>query len=142
MEEQVLDNFGQEEKQKPKKVRHFLLTIWLVLVAGYAVVRLFEDIKIFRQHLIKPEGTEAYFDYYGLVASLLRTSFILFAYLIFRWKKIGFWGYFTAQSGLFIMANFVTGIFPSGIINLFGMLITYHLLTLKSRGISGWAQLE
>lgn len=121
------------------KSRHLILTIYLFLLlitsllTGIGSVILFDKMTELAPNLTK--GL-LYLSLFGLLIEFLSI------YLIFKWKKIGFYGVIIA----YLLNIYVTE--KSGVLNISTIIglairlgLLYGILQIKSKGISGWNNL-
>ncbi len=121
------------------KTRHFILTIYLILLiitslgTGIFGVLFFDEIS-----KLTPNYTK------GLLYLQLFAIFVEFIsiYWVFKWKKIGFYGIVIA----YFIDIYITD--KSGTLNINTLLgigirlgLLYAILQIKSKGVSGWKNL-
>ena len=67
---------------------------------------------------------------------------VVFAILLFQWKKLAFWGFvLTSVAAFGINLSLEMGIGQS-ILGLLGIVILWAVLQIKSNGVSAWSNLE
>ncbi|MEX0289474.1 MAG: hypothetical protein AB3N14_10230 [Flavobacteriaceae bacterium] len=67
---------------------------------------------------------------------------IIFAIFLFKWKKIGFWG-FVGSSLVALAINLNIGLsIGQSLLGLLGVAILYGVLQIKQNDVSGWDNLE
>lgn len=120
--------------------RHGCLTAWLVLMlilnAVLALVYLFRGSAIAES---VPGGVSQ-----SLLMALrvLAVLNIIWAVLLLRWKRIGFWGFLVNTIAAFVV-NLMMGLgLLSALPGLFGVIILFILLQMKTTSGSGWDNLE
>jgi hypothetical protein len=122
------------------KLRHGCLTAWLVLVI--VVNSLTAFVLLFKSEIIT---NSLPYDVSSAMIILLGISGIanvIFSIMLFKWKKIGFWGFvFTSLGVLFINLNIGLSIGQS-LFGLVAVIILYGILHIKREGVTGWSNLE
>lgn len=122
------------------KERHGCVTTWLILII--IVNSLTSLLYIFAGDLVAENLTNGISDQMLTVLALLSIANVIFAILIFRWKKIGFWGFvITSLLAMIINLNIGLGIFQS-LIGLLGIAIAYGVLQISKDNVSAWENLE
>jgi hypothetical protein len=119
------------------KQRHGCLTAWLIvaIIANSAV-------GLFYFFNLAASGSMPHLSAWALPLLILLSFFnVLCAILLFRWKKLGFWG-FCLSSTLAIIINLALGlgIFQSAV-GLIGIAVLYGVLQIGKEN-KGWPQLE
>jgi hypothetical protein len=67
---------------------------------------------------------------------------VVFAVMLYKWKRLGFWGFIITSMGAFaINMSIGLGIFQS-ISGLVGIVILFGVLQIKKDNISAWTNLE
>lgn len=122
------------------KQRHGCVTAWLILIivanSLTAVLYLLAGDLITQNFPGEISGSML------IVLALLGLANVIFAILLFMWKKIGFWGFLaTSIVALIINLNLGLGIGQS-ILGLIGIAILYGILQIKQDNVSAWDNLE
>jgi len=122
------------------KQRHGCLTAWLVyLMISNSIVSLglFYNINSIVQRFkyIKSENLL-------LIVASIQILNVLFLFMLLKWFKLGFWGLLSTSTLLFIIQIMNTKNILTPIITVIVMLITYGLLKLIKRNVSGWDNLD
>ena len=122
------------------KKRHGCLTAWLVLlvlVNGFSAV----SFLFYGEAISENLGTTLSQNTLWITGALAVLN-LIFAFMLFSWKKWAFWG-LLLTSLLAFGLNIYHGL---GIINsaigLLGIVLLYGLLQMKHQGKSGWEQLS
>ena len=77
-----------------------------------------------------------------ILLAILGIANVIFAILLFKWKKIGFWGFVaTSIVALFINLSIGLGIAQS-LFGLVGIVILYFVLQIKKDDVTTWNNLE
>ena len=136
----VLDDMNQV---RPKE-RHGCVSAWLIFMiianAAGAVIYLFfwNDF----MEMMPEESLEQMPDVNPMLVGILSILNLVFAILLLKWKKIGFWG-FVATSVISLGLNIQAGLGVGQIImGLVGILILYGILQIPKDEASAWSHLE
>lgn len=129
-----------DENESLKKERHGCVTSWLVLmiiansICSFAYF--FSSEKI--QYNLGGDISTSTIMLLGVIC----VANIIFAIMIFSWKKIGFWGFvITSLIAVIINLNIGLGIVQS-ISGLIGIAILYGILNMKKNNTTTWKGLE
>jgi hypothetical protein len=131
----VTSSSGEESvaAEQGVKQRHGCLTTWLVLViiinGGLALMYMFAD------DLLRHSSFSE-----RMLSSVISALGVLFAILVFKWKRIGFWGIAVAVAAGIVM-NLSMGAGIRSFTGILGIMILYAALQKKKDGISGWDNL-
>ncbi len=122
------------------KQRHGCVTAWLILMiilnSLVAFLYLFFS-DFFAENL---PGTVS--KSMLVVLAILGIANVVFAVLLFNWKKIGFWGFLVSAIATFIV-NLKIGLgLGQSLFGLVGLGILYGILQIKKNNISTWQNLE
>lgn len=122
------------------KQRHGCLTAWLVyLMISNSIVSLglFYNINSIVQRFkyIKSENLL-------LIVASIQILNVLFLFMLLKWFKLGFWGFLSTSTLLFIIQIMNTKNILTPITTVIVMLITCGLLKLKKRNVTGWGNLD
>jgi|688.fasta_scaffold1203909_1 hypothetical protein len=122
------------------KERHGCLTAWLVyLIISYTFISLgifFNTETMMKKIPIGASENELLF-----VASIMVLN-AMFAFMLLKWLKIGFWGILSTSIILFIIKIIDGDNIVNPIITIIFVIILYGLMKLKKNTVSGWDNLE
>jgi len=126
------------------KERHGCVTTWLILMiignAIVALIYLFYWDKLMEN--IPDESLAQIPNVNPTILGILGILNLIFAILLFQWKKIGFWG-FLGTSVITLILNIQAGMGVSSVIGgLVGVAILYGILQIKKNDVSTWEGLE
>jgi len=77
-----------------------------------------------------------------ILLAVLGIANVIFAVLLFKWKKLGFWGFVVTSIGaLIINLSMGLGVIQS-LFGLLGIAILYAVLQIKKEEVSAWVNLE
>lgn len=122
------------------KNRHGCLTAWLmvVIVLNSVIAAWY---LIFTEAIANQEPIDASplnIRIIGIFAVLN----VIFSFLVFNWKKVGFWG-FVATSIVVTIINLNIGIgIGQSLGGLIGIAVLFGVLQIKKDGVSGWEQMH
>ncbi len=122
------------------KQRHGCVTAWLIfMIVASAISAL---TYLFARGLISEmmpgTGDSPLFILLGFVAILN----VIFAIMIFQWKRIGFYGFIVTGVIAFVI-NLIMGIgVGQSVMGLVGIGILYAILQIEQEGESAWKQLD
>jgi len=124
---------------KPKQ-RHGCVTAWLIIIIiANAIVSL---IYLFAGDMVADNFPGNISNSMLILLALLGIANVVFAILLLRWKKIGFWG-FVISSILALIINLSIGLgIGQSLFGLIGIAILYGVFQIKKDNISAWANLE
>ena len=122
------------------KKRHGCVTAWLILMiisnSLSAILYLFAGDMI---SLTFPGGLS---NLMLIFLTILTIGNVVCSVLLFKWMKLGFWGFVVTSIGAIIInINIGLGIVQS-LVGLLGLVILYGILQIKSNNISAWDQLD
>ena len=129
----------QENNNAPKQ-RHGCVTAWLVLmiIANSMTAILY----LFAGDMVSQNFPGGISDSMILVLGILGVGNIIFSILLFKWKKLGFWGFLlTSIAALAINLNIGLGIGQS-LFGLVGLAVLYGVLQIKENNVKAWDLLE
>lgn len=129
-----MDNqsFPQEKK------RHGCLTTWLIIII--IINSLVTLLYLFGQSFVKENSPEVP-TWALFILAICGICNVVWAVLLFNWKKIGFWGFCTTSIGVFIL-NLSIGInLLNAGIGLIGILALFGVLQIGNEN-KGWTQLD
>lgn len=122
------------------KQRHGCVTAWLILIIIANSILGF--IYLFSRDQVLstlPVGTS---ETMLLGMGILGLANIIFAVMLFQWKKLGFWGY-VVTSIVALVINLMIGIgIGQSLLGLAGIAILYGVLQIKSNDVAAWEHLE
>jgi len=126
--------------QNDEKQRHGCVTAWLVLMiianAGLALVYLLANDTITRN---LPENVPSAMIY---LLGFIGIINVVFAVLLFQWKRWGFYGYVVSALATFLI-NLSIGVpATSSILGLVGIGILFGILQIKQNDVSAWDNME
>jgi hypothetical protein len=132
---ETLDEITPDAKQ-----RHGCVTAWLIVVIIINAIA--GGLAVFASDLII-EGLGGYVPAYLVYLSgACSIANVIFAILLFQWRKIGFWGFIcTSLINFTINLNIGFGIYQS-LIGLVGIAVLYMNLHIKKKNSSTWERLE
>lgn len=137
----ILDDFDQGYKDR---ARHGCVSAWLILmIIGNAFVSVFylffwDSIL----ELVPDESMAEIPDINPILLGVVGVANLIFAILLFKWKKVGFWG-FVGTSVITLGLNISAGLGVGQILTGFaGIAILYGILQIKERDVSAWDNLE
>ncbi|NPA37348.1 MAG: hypothetical protein GXO47_10920 [Chlorobi bacterium] len=133
-----MENFN--ENTNTTKQRHGCVTAWLILMiivnSAIALLYLFAGDKVAQNF---PGGIPKSILILLAVTGILN---VVFAILLFKWKKIGFWGFLiTGTITAIINFSLGLGVFQS-LFGLTGIVILYGILQIKKDNVPAWENLE
>ena len=122
------------------KQRHGCVTAWLILVIiGNSVTAL---VYLFANELITQNLPIEIPNSMMIALAILGIGNVIFAIMLLKWKKTGFWG-FIVTSILAMIINLIigVGVFQS-LLGLISIGLLYAILQFKMAGVSAWDNLE
>lgn len=129
-----------DENLDVSKQRHGCVTAWLVLML--VVNSLTALLYLFFSDMVTSALPAEVSPSLILALGLVGIANVVFAVLLLRWKKIGFWGFLiTSVATLLINMNMGVSIVQS-MFGLVGIAILYGILQIKGNGKSAWENLE
>ena len=128
-----------ENKNNPKQ-RHGCVTAWLILIiigsSLSSLVYLFAGNRVAQSY---PDGISSSML---ILLAVLGIGNVIFAILLFKWKKIGFWG-FVSNSIAASFINVSIGLnIGQSFIGLIGIAVLYGVLQIKKDDLAAWKNLE
>ena len=122
------------------KQRHGCVTAWLILVIiGNSVTAL---VYLFANELITQNLPIEIPNSMMIALAILGIGNVIFAIMLLKWKKTGFWG-FIVTSILAMIINLIigVGVFQS-LLGLISIGLLYAILQFKMADVSAWDNLE
>lgn len=130
-------NIKEENK---KKERHGCATSWLILMIVLNSLGALSN--FFLRDEIKHNLQRNIPDNMLIILGIIGILNVIFAIMIFRWKKLGFWG-FTTTSIIVLAINLYLGLgIRQSLLGLIGIVILYAILHIKKNNISTWESLD
>jgi len=128
-----------ENTNNPKQ-RHGCVTAWLILIIiGSSLSAL---IYLFAEDMVAQSFPNGISSSMLILLALLGVGNVIFAILLFKWKKIGFWGIvLTNLIGVFVNLNVGLSIGQS-LVGLLGLGILFGVLQIKKEDVSAWGNLD
>ena len=122
------------------KQRHGCVTAWLILmIIGNSLIAL---LYIFGGELVAQEFSGELSSSSLILLALLGIANVIFAILLLKWNKFGFWGYLLTSVAVLVV-NIGIGIsIGQSILGLLGVVILFGILQIKEGNISAWDNLE
>ena len=135
---------NSDTKTNSLKQRHGCVTAWLILMiianSLIAIVYLFANEKITDN--LPGDVSSSLIILLGIIG----IANVIFAVLLFQWKKLGFWGFIVTSTGTFIInLSISSGSGPAlaqSFLGLAGIAILYGILQIKKDNVSTWESLE
>jgi hypothetical protein len=132
------DDFGSAG---PEKTRHGCVTAWLsLMIAVNAIAAL---AYLLGGNLIQEALPNGEIEEWTVsVLAVLGIANVIFAVMLFQWKKLGFYG-FVATSLASIGINLSIGMgLGQSLLGLVGIAILYAILQIREHDLTAWEQLE
>jgi hypothetical protein len=142
-------NFPQQPPQPPpynqfpqneEKQRHGCVTAWLILmIIGNsigALMYLFGSEMIMRA---MPYGVSSSLIYLLAFVSVMN---VVFAVLLFQWKRWGFYGFIGSAIAAFIINTSIGLPVGSSLLGLVGIGVLFAILQIKQNGVSAWDNMD
>ena len=128
------------EPKDELKQRHGCVTAWLILMI---IANSFTAISyLVFKNLTSQTFPEGISEPMILTLSLISIGNIFFAVLLFKWRRIGFWG-ISATAIVTLFINLSLGIsVGQSLLGLMGIAILYGVLQIKVDDVSAWENLE
>jgi len=113
--------------------RHGCVTVWLTLLLIFnSFFMLCEFMNFIRNEFL----------WINLFIVFFYIANIIFALMLLRWKKFGFWG-FCGTSLISFICNFYIGFgFKQSFYGLIGIMLLYFILQIKKNNVTAWKTLE
>lgn len=130
----------ENENPNLPKQRHGCVTAWLIFMilvnSATAISYLFARDMVAQSLPWETSRTMI------ILLGILGLGNVIFAILLFKWLKLGFWGsLITSIGALIINLNIGLGIAQS-LFGLIGIVILYGILQIKKEDISAWDNLD
>lgn len=130
----------KKENQIETKHRHWSVTACLVLII--VTNSLLSQVYLFASDIVgynlPPDVSYVWIKALGV----LGLANIFFAVLLFRWRKIGFWGFVLASIGSLLISLYLGLMKAPSLLGLLGILVLYGVLQIKKDGVSTWENLN
>lgn len=122
------------------KKRHGCVTAWLILMI---IANSFSAIAyLFLGEMIRDTLPQDISQSMMYILALLGIANLIFAIMLFKWKKWAFWGFVATSIAAFgINMSLGLGI-GSSLFGLVGIAVLYGILQIKQDGVSAWDNLE
>lgn len=122
------------------KQRHGCVTAWLILmIIGNSLTAI---LYLFAGDLIAQNFPGGISKSMLILLAILGVGNVIFSILLFKWMKIGFWG-FLATSIAVVVINLSIGLgILQSLFGLIGIAVLYGLLQMKKDNVSAWTNLE
>ena len=136
----ILDDMDQIRAKK----RHGCVSAWLIfmIIANALGVLLYLFFYDNFMGMMPEESLDQMPDVNPIFMGVLSVLNLIFAVMLLKWKKIGFWG-FVATSVISLGINLNAGLGVASILGgLIGILILYGILQIKQDDVSAWNHLE
>lgn len=129
-----------EESTPVTKERHGCVTAWLVLII---IANSFTALAyLFASDFITDTLPEDVSTIYLILLGICGLANVVFAIMLFQWKKSGFWG-FVITSVAIIFVNILIGLgIGQSLLGLVGIAILYGILHIEKNGVSAWTHLN
>ena len=129
-----------EETNEQPKQRHGCVTSWLILLI--IVNSLIALLYLFAGETISQNFPGGISSPMLIILALLGTVNVICAVMLFKWKKIGFWG-FVVSGCIALVVNLSIGIgVLQSIWGLVGIAVLYGVLQIKKDNVSAWENLD
>ncbi|MBT8205004.1 MAG: hypothetical protein KJP14_07075 [Eudoraea sp.] len=129
-----------ENSSNQSKQRHGCVTAWLILLI--IINSLTALSYLFAGGLISQNIPGGVSKSMMIILALMGIANVIFAVLLFKWRKIGFWGFLlTSIVALAINLNIGMSIGQS-LLGLVGIILLYGVLQIKKDQVSAWNQLD
>ncbi len=122
------------------KQRHGCVTAWLIfmIIANSLTAILY----LFAGDMIAQNLPGGISNSMLVLLAILGVGNVIFSILLFKWMKIGFWGFLaTSIAGLVVNLSIGLGIMQS-LFGLVGITVLYGVLQIKKDNVSAWTNLE
>lgn len=136
---QQYNQFPQDQYPEDKK-RHGCVTTWLILLmivnSGVALIHFFGNDLLIKYMPYNVSPAMLY------LLGFFSTMNVVFAVLLFQYKKIGFWGFIVSAVAGFLI-NLQLGLsVGQALAGFVGIGVLFAILQIKQNGISAWEQME
>jgi hypothetical protein len=134
---EVLDDNLFESKSKE---RHGCVAAWLIMMI---VVNTLGSIGyIFMGEFIYDAFPKGINQVGLIIYAILTSANVVFAVMLFKWMRIGFWGY-VGTSILASIMNISLGLgIVQSMLGFVGILALYGVLQIQQKNLSAWSQLD
>ena len=134
-----MENFNENGSLTTQKQRHGCVTAWLILMI---ILNSLTTISyLFASEFIA--GVNYTSKTMVLLLGVLGVANVIFAVMLLKWKKLGFWGFVVSSIVVFII-NLSIGIgIGQSLLGLLGVAILYGVLQIKNKGsVKTWGILK
>jgi len=122
------------------KQRHGCVTAWLILMI--IINSLTAVLYLFAGDMIAQNLPGGISKPMMIILAILGVGNVIFSILLFKWMKIGFWGFVvTSIAALAVNLSIGLGIVQS-FIGLIGIAVLYGVFQIKKDNVSAWTNLE
>lgn len=123
-----------------EKQRHGCVTAWLILMI--IVNSLTSLVNLFASDMITKNLPGNVSTQMVILLGVIGIGNVIFAVLLFQWKKIGFWGFVVSGIAAFII-NISIGLdIVQSLLGLVGIAVLYGVFQIKKDNIPAWDNLE
>jgi len=121
------------------KQRHGCVTAWLIFMI--VVNSLMAILYLFAGNIIAQNLPGGISNSMLILLAILGVGNVIFSILLFKWMKIGFWGFLlTSIAALAVNLNIGLGVVQS-LLGLAGIAVLYGVLQIKKDNVSAWTNL-
>ncbi len=129
-----------KEDTNTTKQRHGCVTAWLISM--FIVNSMAAILYLFAGDMVAQNFPGGISNSMLILLAIIGIGNVIFLILLFKWKKIGFWGFLITSIGsLIINLSIGLGIGQS-LFGLVGIAILYGVLQIKKDNIPAWENLE
>lgn len=122
-----------------QKQRHGCITAWLAFMI--VINSLVAIMYLFAKGLIA-SNLATYSTTMIMLLGVVSVANVVFAVMLWQWKKIGFWG-FVVSSIVALILNLIIGLgIGQSLFGLVGIAVLYGVLQIKKDNVSAWDYLE
>ena len=128
------------ENSNNQKQRHGCVTAWLILmiIANSLTAILY----LFAGDMVAQNFPGGISNSMLILLALLGIGNVVFSILLFKWMKIGFWGFLVNSIGVLIV-NLSIGLgIGQSLFGLVGIAILYGVLQIKKDNVPAWDNLD
>jgi len=130
-----MDNF--ENNFPIQKERHGCVTAWLIfMIVANSVVALIYLLAMLNSEESPIPGSILF------ILAILSIANVIFAILLFKWKKFGFIGFVVTAIIVFIINMYIGLGLTQSIMGLLGIGVLYAILQIEKNNVSAWENLE
>lgn len=128
------------EIPNPEKQRHGCVTAWLVFII--VVNSLTALLYLFASDLITKNLPGDVSEAMIMLLGAIGIANVVFAFLLLRWKKIGFWGFILTSIAAFAINVSIGFGVGQSLLGLVGVAILYGILQIKQNNETTWENLN